>query len=418
MSGLLKIGAAAALSITLVLTGCGRDGGSDSGGDGKAVAEGKAKGEITVWAMGTEGEKLQGFTDGFIAENPDVKVKVTAVPWDAAHDKIATAITGRQTPDVSLVGTTWIAEFAKTGAFDGMPPGMFDQSAFFPGAWSSVVVDGSPRAVPWYVETRVLFYRSDLANKAGITSPPKNWAELTALAKALKQGGAQWGFQVQPGNTGAWQTFVPLVWQRGGDVMKDDKCTLDTPEVTEALTFFKSFFTDGLANKDIAPGYQVEHDYAKGTVGGFVSGPWHLGLLKEAGPTPFAVATMPTEKTNASFVGGAGLAVFKDSKNRDAAWKFVQYLTKPEVQVKWYQTATDLPAVQAAWADPALSSDVNLRVFGEQLKSAKSPPSVPTWEQIARGIDTELEKVAKGASQPAEAAKAMQSACTSVGTGG
>ncbi len=407
----------AAISVAMVLTACGRDGGSGSGdADGKAVSEGKASGEITVWAMGTEGEKLQAFADGFTSENPDAKVKVTAIPWDAAHDKIATAITGRQTPDLSLVGTTWIAEFAKTGALDPMPPGLVEESAFFPGAWSSVVVDGAPRAVPWYVETRVLFYRNDIAAKAGITSPPKTWSELTALANGLKQGGAEWGFNLQPGGTGAWQTFLPMVWQRGGDVMKDGKCTLDTPEVTEALTFFKSFFDQGLSPKDLPQG-ALEPGFAKGSIGAFISGPWHIGLLKEAGAAEYALATMPTEKTNASFIGGSGLAVFKDAKNRDAAWKFIQYLSRPEVQVKWYQTVNDLPAVQRAWEDPALSGDSRMRIFGEQLKSAKAPPSVPTWEQIAKGVDTELEKVAKGAAQPGAAAKAMQSACTSIGTG-
>jgi multiple sugar transport system substrate-binding protein len=419
MRRLSRIGLAAALSVALLVAGCGRGGGSaGSGAEGKAVGAGPAKGDLTVWAMGTEGEKLQAFADGFAAENPGVKVKVTAVPWDAAHDKIATAITGRQTPDVSLIGSTWIAEFAKTGALDPIPAGLFDQSAYFPGAWQSVVVDGAPRVVPWYVETRVLYYRDDLASKAGVTGPPKSWADLTALAKAEQQSGTKWGFALQPGTTGAWETFLPLVWQRGGDVMSGGKCTLDSPEVTDALAYFKSFFDQGLAAKDMLPTGQLEQDFAKGGIGMFVSGPWHISLLKDAGASRYALAPMPTEKTNASFIGGSGLAVFKDAKNRDAAWKFIQYLSKPQVQVKWYQTVSDLPAVQKAWDDPVLSSDAKIRVFGEQLKTAKAPPAVATWEQIAKGIDNELEKVAKGAEQPAAAAKAMQSNCTSVGTGG
>jgi len=407
---------AVTLLLTVVLAGCGRGGGTGGDTQGKAVADGKAKGEVTVWAMGTEGEKLQGFADGFTAENPDAKVKVTAVPWDAAHDKIATAITGRQTPDVSLIGSTWVAEFAKTGALDPLPPKLFDSSAFFPGAWQAATVDGTPRVVPWYVETRVLYYRDDLAAKVGLPTGPKNWADLTALTKGIQAGGAQYGFYLQPGATGAWESFLPLVWQRGGDVLAGGKCTLDTPEMTAALAYYKGFFDQGVAPKDMPPA-QIESQFARGAIGAFFSGPWHIGLLKDAGVKQYALAPMPTEKTNASFIGGSGLAVFKDAKNRDAAWKFVQYLSRPDVQVKWYQTLSDLPAVQSAWNDPALSADPKIRVFGAQLKSAKAPPSVPTWEQIANGIDTELEKVAKGGEQPAEAAKAMQAACVSVGTG-
>src|SRR5688572_25912145 len=110
-----RSGSVLAVVAALALAGCGRDSGDGGGGAGKAITEGKASGDITVWAMGTEGEKLSGFAAEFMKENPDAKVKVTPIPWDGAHDKIATAIAGRQTPDVSLVGTTWMGEFAKTG---------------------------------------------------------------------------------------------------------------------------------------------------------------------------------------------------------------------------------------------------------------------------------------------------------------
>jgi len=88
------------------------------------------------------------------------------------------------------------------------------------------------------------------------------------------------------------------------------------------------------------------------------------------------------------------------------------------VQVKWYRTVSDLPSVQAAWDDDTLAGDPRLKVFGDQLGKAKAPPAIPTWEQIAAGVDTELEKVAKGTESAAAAAKAMQSQATSIGTGG
>jgi len=95
----------------------------------------------------------------------------------------------------------------------------------------------------------------------------------------------------------------------------------------------------------------------------------------------------------------------------------VSYLMQPEVQVKWYQEVSDLPAVQAAWDDETLAGDPLLAMFGDQLDKAKAPPSIPTWEQIAAGIDTELEKIAKGAATAEEAAAAMQAQATTIGTG-
>jgi multiple sugar transport system substrate-binding protein len=126
---------------------------------------------------------------------------------------------------------------------------------------------------------------------------------------------------------------------------------------------------------------------------------------------------MPTKQSSTSFIGGSNLAVFKDAKNRDAAWKFLAWLSKPDVQVKWYQAVSDLPAVQSAWDDPALAGDPMLKVFGTQLESAKAPPSFPTWTQLAATFDVEAEKVCVAGADPAAALKAVQSQAESIGTG-
>jgi multiple sugar transport system substrate-binding protein len=412
---------AAVAVAALALSACGRD--SDDGGarQGDAVAGGKASGDITVWAMGTEGEKLSVLADAFMKENPDAKVTVTPVPWDGAHNKLSTAIAGQKTPDVTMLGTTWVGEFAKTGALDVTPPDFVQQKDFFPGAWETGVVDGTSYSVPWYVETRLLYVNKSIAEKAGITSAPKTWDELTQAVKDMQaKGGAKYGVYLQPGQTGAWQTVMPFVWQNGGDIYDGQKFTLDSPQVVEALDYYKSFYDSGLSSRDRLREGEPEQKLLAGEVASFVSGPWHIGLLNElGGKGKYELWPMPSGSGDfTSFIGGSNLAVFKGTKNRDAAWKFVSYLMKPDVQVKWYQTVSDLPSVQAAWNDKTLAGDPQLKLFGDQLDKAKAPPSIPTWEQIAAGVDTELEKIAKGTESPADAAKAMQAQATSIGTGG
>ncbi len=401
-----------------MLSGCGRDSGDDAVGGTKPIGAGEATGEITVWAMGTEGEKLTAFAADFMKENPSAKVKVTPIPWDGAHDKISTAIAGRQTPDVSLIGSTWMGEFAKTGGLDQLPDGVADKAAFFPGAWDTTVTGGASYGVPWYVETRLIYVNKDVAAKAGVTTTPKTWDGLKAATKAFKEkGGAAWGVALQPGGTGSWQTVMPFVWQNGGEVISGGNFTLDSPMAVEALAYYESYFDEGLAPKDLPQG-ALEPDFAAGKIGAFISGPWHIGILKDQGAAgKYDLWQMPAKQAATSFVGGGNLAVFKDAKNRDGAWKFVSWLSKPQVQVKWYQASSDLPAVKAGWDDPALKGDALLSTFGNQLSDAKAPPAIATWEQVAAAFDTEVERLVKTGETAAGAAKAIQQKAESIGTG-
>lgn len=414
--------AAVAAGVALSLAACGR--GSDTGGHqkAKAVSEGKAKGTISVWAMGTEGQALQKFVKPFEKANPGAHVKVTAVPWDAAHDKISTAISSGKTPDAALIGTTWMGEFAKAGGLDPTPKKLIDSGSFFSGTWNSTVVDGTSYGVPWYADTRVLYYRTDLAKKAGFSQPPSTWSELTRFGKALhSKAGVKTPIYAQPGQTGSWQTMLPFSWSAGAQLTGSGSYTLDTPGMRQGLAYYKSLFADKLAPTTAPDAGQVESDFAKGSEGAFISGPWEIGLVKDAGldTSKFAVAPLPGKDSapGTSFVGGGDLAVFKSAKNRNAAWKLLQWLTKPDVQADWYNTVGDLPAVQGSWQSGKLASDPLLKVFGQQLEHASSPPATPTWEQVAAVIDSDVEKVVKGKMSVAAAVKDMQQQADSIGTG-
>lgn len=414
---------AVVLAIGLIsLAGCGRSATpTQADAPAQGVSAGPATGQITVWAMGDEGKNLSQLAAGFEKENPQVKVNITPIPWDAAHDKITAAIASGQTPDMSLMGTTNMGEYAKTGGLDPTPASI-DKSQFFPSAWASTNINGTSYGVPWYSDTRCLFYRKDLAEKAGV-QPPKTWDELKTFATALKQkAGATQGINLQAGGKGTWQTFMPFAWEAGADMVgPDQKFTLDTPAMQKALTFYNSFFAEGLSSKDKPADGAVDSGFVDGSIGSFISYPAEQGNLKKlAGPDfagKYGIVPLPSDAAPSGFAGGGDFAVFKTAKNRDAAWKFIQYLSKPDVQATWYGIQGDLPSVQAAWQDPKLSSDEKLAAFGTQLKVAKAPPAIATWEQVATVLDGETEKVTRGGENVTDATKNMQSQATAVGTG-
>lgn len=411
------------LAGTLVVAGCGRgDDGSTTTAPAAAVASGPASGTITLWAQGAEGEKLPALVKQFETANPGVKVEVTAIPWDAAHNKYQTAIAGGTTPDVAQMGTTWMADFAT--AFDPTPSGI-DTSGMFAGSKGSTQVNGTTYGVPWYVDTRVIYYRTDLAAKAGYTAPPATWDDFKAMAKAMQaKAGAKWGINLNPGGADSFQSALPFVWSNGASLMNADnsKWTLDTPQMAEALTFYQSFFTEGIADKNVSTAAGArEAAFVDGSTPMLIDAPSAIGQLDQAGGAGFGskygVMRFPKRQSSTSFVGGSDLVVFKNSKNRDSAWKLVQWLSQPPVQTDWYKATGDLPAVESAWDDASLAGDPKLKVFRDQLTEVKSPPANTAWTQVSAAADSQLERIVKSGTDPAAAAKALQASADSIGTG-
>ena len=411
-------------SIGLVVAACGTNAGSAAPGGSAnqppAVSPaGSATGTLTVWAMGNEGVKLKDLAATFMKDNPGVTVNVTPVDWGQAVAKLQTAIAGHQTPDVSQMGTDMMGEFAATGALEPVPAN-FQASTFFQSAWNTNVVNGTVYGVPWYVDTRMLFYRTDIAQKAGITSPPVTWDDLMAMATAMQsKGGAQWGLSLGTMN---WQEYFPFLWSDGGQVIDSSgKFQLNSPQAVEALTFYESFFKNGLAPTNVPTGFDVTPAFVSGTHPMFFSGPYSMSLLTAAGGAGFsskwALAPIPKKVSSTSFIGGGNMVVYKDSPNKDLAWKFVQYLTDPKTQVAWYADVTDLPAVQAAWTDPSLTSDKNMVMWGAQLKSTQAQPALATWPELATALNATLEKMTTGGMDPKAAADEMQQEAEKIGTG-
>lgn len=414
----LRTGLWLSLVLALVLAGCGGNGETQVQSGQQTGDGGEISGDLTVWAMGAEGENLPELAKQFEQEHGGITVKVVPVPWETAHDKLLTSVAGQQTPDISQMGTTWMGEFAETGALAEVPEGTVDQTAFYESAWSTVVVDDTSFGVPWYVDTRVMFYRTDLAKKAGWDEAPATWDELKQFARDLKEkAGARYGINLSPAN---WQELMPFIWQTGTEVWDGEQFHFDTEGVVEALAYYDSFFEEGLAAEPV-PNFDVTQGFISGTHPLFFSGPWHVGIIQDQGGKEMEgkwdVALMPEKETRTSFVGGSDLVVFQNSDQQEAAWEFVSWLSQPAQQSEWFQITGDLPAVREAWESGDLAQNENLATFGEQMDMTKAPPSIPMWEEVAvSAINTEMEKVTIGGATPEEAAEAMQQQAEGIGS--
>ncbi|WP_264029021.1 extracellular solute-binding protein [Cellulosimicrobium sp. SH8] len=413
----------------LALTACGRadnesTGGETGAGSTTTVDDAPAEGDITIWAMGEEGEKLPDFVQGFTDENPDANVEVTTIPWADVMTKFQTAVAAGTVPDAIMIGSSFMPTMVATGGLAPVPDGLVDSADFVEGAAASTVADGVEYGVPWYVETRVLYYRSDLAKAAGVEAPT-TWEELTAFAQAMQANGSTYGLQLPMGDAeDSTQVILPFYSQAGGSVLNEagDAFDLDNQAMIDALDYYASFFTEGLSPLS-GYGDSQNSAFVDGSDPAFISGPWMVNVLADLQGEDWVeqnVATVPVpagSANNDSYIGGAHLGVFAEAKNADGAWKLVRWLAQPETQQAWFDATSDLPALTTAWDYEPLTSNPRTQVLQEQLDNTIAPPTVPSWDELSATIETEAEKVANGQVTSEDAAKAIQAKADTLGLG-
>jgi len=363
---------------------------------------------ITFWAMGTEGEQADTFLREFEKLHPGVRVELQTIPWSSAHDKLITAYAGRSTPDVCQLGNTWVTEFQAMNALAPLDSfvtlsNVVQKKNYFNGIWETNVIEGKLYGIPWYVDTRALFYRTDLLQEAAYSRPPDTWEEFSQIAKALtkdKDGDGktdQYGIFL-PVNPNLDPIVVFFIWQNGADVLKDNYLypALQEPAVREAFEFYISFFRAGASPMETSQMTNFYQAFRDGYFAMFISGPWNVSEMSKRIPEiegRWAVAPLPKRKGRDSWAGGSSLVVFESSERKAEAWKLIEFLSQVEIQRQFYKATFDLPAVKQAWADSVLFGNPKVQAFYQQLEFAHPAAKIPEWEQIIDKIGTWTERV-------------------------
>jgi multiple sugar transport system substrate-binding protein len=311
-------------------------------------------------------------------------------------------------PDVVQVGSTWIPELTALGALapldarlDAAPGRPRDD--FFPGVLATHVIEGRTMAMPWYVDTRVLFYRSDRLRAAGVTGVPDTWSDWLAVMPRLAAPPERFAIFLPVTD---WVMPVVLALQRGATLLRDDGQygNFASPPVQDAFRFYRDVFARGLA--PAAGGAEVSNvyqDFAAGYFAIYPSGPWDLGEFARRLPAAlagdWAVAPMPGDTPGVpgtSLAGGAGLALVATSPRPDQAWALIAFLSEPAQQVEFHRLSGDLPARRSAWTMAGLRRDPRTAVFWAQLAHVAAPPAVPEWERIATAVGRTGAAVVRG----------------------
>ncbi|CAL1241533.1 extracellular solute-binding protein [Candidatus Methylocalor cossyra] len=365
---------------------------------------------VQFWAMGREGEAVAALLPEFERRHPGLRVQVQQIPWSAAHEKLLTAYAGGTLPDLFQVGNTWLPEFWALRAIDSLearfsPVGVLPREDFFPGILATNEIDGQLYGLPWYVDTRLLFYRKDLLARAGFAEPPRSWREWCAAMAAIRAlpNGEHYPLLL-PMNE--WQVPMILGLQLGAAPLRDgDRYgNFRSPAFGKAFAFYLELFRQGfapaVAEAQIANLYQ---EFARGYVAMVITGPWNLGEFERRLPADlkaqWATAPLPgpdAEYPGLSLAAGASLALARDSRHKAEAWKLMEFLAEPRWQVELYRRTGDLPARRSAWRSPELVAEPRVRAFAAQLERVVPVPRIPEWERIAAKLAQYAEKAVRG----------------------
>jgi len=358
--------------------------------------------------MGREGEVVSQLIPAFEREHPGIKVDVQQIPWSAAHEKLLTAFVGDATPDIAMLGNTWVPEFVALDALEPLDARVAKSSDvtradYFPGIWSTNVVDGATYGIPWYVDTRVIFYRSDLLANAGYDRMPTTWATWREAMQKIKSNMSAKQYPLLIPIT-EWPPPVIFGLQAGSPLLRDDGRygAFSQPPFRKAFDFYVGLFHDRLApalsGTEISNLYQ---EFGRGNIAMYISGPWQIGeftnRLPKALQDNWMTAALPgMSGPGVSLAGGASLSLFRSSTHKREAWLLMEYLSRPAIQLSFYTLTGDLPARRESWRDTALVNNRYARAFRDQLDRVVPTPQVPEWEQIATKVLEHGEQAVRG----------------------
>ncbi|MFF4831906.1 extracellular solute-binding protein [Streptomyces sp. NPDC001315] len=408
----------AAIGIAGMMVSIAACGGSDDGGDSKAGADGYKGQTLTVWVMdGSSPDQWQKDVTAAFEKKTQAKVKFEIQQWNGIQQKLTTALSEENPPDVFEIGNTQTPAYAKTGGLADLA----DLKSAIGADWTqslnnSSVFDGKQYAAPWYFANRVVIYNKKVWADAGIKDLPKTRDEFYA---DLKQIGDKTKAEpiYLPGQN--WYHFVGLTVGEGAELVKKDGdkyvSNLADPKVTAAMETYKKFqaLSEAPKDKDEATPQQGEV-FAKGNVGAFIGMGWEAGTAIKANPAIekeigyFTIPGATAAKPEGVFLGGSNLAVAAGSKKQALAKEFLKIALSDQYEGELAKLNGVIPNKESLQTN--LAGNAAAEAAAPAAAGGGTTPLIPEWaavENAPNPIKTYMTAVLNGKS-PAEAAKQVE----------
>ena len=341
-------------------------------------------------------KELDNGIAGFEKANKGVKVEIVSVGWDELNSKIVSLYQAGDAPDIMLTGSRTLKQLASLGVAEDLSSYITDdfKSKRVESVLATGQVDGKQYGIPMAFSSRALYYRSDLIEMA-----PTNWDELFETAKKVHAENSDvYGFAIPTDITSGTDELLNFIYQNDGALV-DDKgnITFSTDANVGTLEYLKKFNDEGLV-PDVVSTARADQAklFANGNLAMFVSGPWEQETLDAAvEKAPYKVAALPAGVKNAETLVTDSYVISSISKNKEIAWKFVEFMGQHEYQRPVSEAFGWFPILKEEFNDERFESEF-MQAFAASIEYGVSEPQVEDWDSFNKAFLTAVQKAVTG----------------------
>lgn len=371
--------------------------------------------EISILAPGYDGGYLKEQLDKGVAgfeEATGAKVNIINVDWDDLNSKIVQLASANQAPDIMMIGTRSLKQFAEEGIIQ--PLDDYITPEFTEPRVESVLhaanIDGKQYGIPFAFSSRGLFYRSDLVEKA-----PTNWDELLETARQIKKDNPDmYAFYLPVDGPGTSIELMSFFYQNEGYIFNDKgEYEVNNAANVETLEYLAQFVQEDLVPSPLdSPRNEAAKMFINGDLAMFMSGPWEKEELDKASDkAPYLTAKLPKGKVEAVNIATDSYVIPKGAKNPELAWKFIDFMGQEEYQRPISEAFDWFPILKAEQFDERFQTEF-MKPFSEIIEFGQPDPHTSNWDTFHRHFNLAIQEALTGEKTAQEALDDAQKALT------
>lgn len=365
--------------------------------------------KITFWHFWSEPYQ-RTVVDSLIKEfekQEKVEVEVTELSWGDGKVKLLAAFNSNTAPDALELGSDWVSQFSSAGVLTDISNSV-EMSKFLEFAQEPCRWENGIYALPWIVDTRVLFVNMDLLKANGFENPPTTYSEMLEMSKVINKGDI-YGFGINGSDKHRlYKKVLSFIWSEGGSIYDGKNFQFDSPQVIAGVQKYKDLAQYGIVDTQ----KELDNYFAKGRLAFWISGSWLLKTVNEfAKVKDMRLVEIPDfSQKGISFAGGEYLSISKKSENQELALKLVKFLTDGKNSVEFCRSIPEagFPADKEYYSSDFYDSKYKA-VFAKQLESSKMTPMHPKWLEVEELFEGAVEQVLYDRMTSEQAMKDLQS---------